>query len=149
MANSILKKDINRLKNSISEEISFQDLNYDLSAEGILRRGFVPYYGDAITVNYIMWLRSMPGDFIRQPNFGGFFRAMLNRYPFRPESEKLIEDELRSETETNFPRIELLVVEVKCNYAERAWYVKIAIRDKNSGLVGGAINADLTFSAGS
>lgn len=144
MASSILLKNIDRLRKSLDTDVNYVDINYNLTERDITRRGLVPTYGDAEVVAYILWLRSMPGDYIRQPTYGGFFRAQLNRYPFSPASEEAIATDLKDETAQYFPFIELLKVEVKCLYEKRTWAVTVAVRDKETGFVGSG-NIDFNY----
>ena len=144
MASSILLKNIDRLRKSLDTDVNYVDINYNLTEKDITRRGLAPTYGDAEVVAYILWLRSMPGDYIRRPEYGGFFRAQLNRYPFSPASEEAIAMDLREETAENFPFIELLKVEVKCLYEKRTWAVTVAVRDKETGFVGSG-NIDFNY----
>ena len=141
MASSILLKNIDRLRKSLDTDVNYVDINYNLTERDITRRGLTPSYGDAEVVAYILWLRSMPGDYIRRPEYGGFFRSQLNRYPFSPSSEEAIAEDQKEQTAQNFPFIELLKVEVKCLYEKRTWAVTVAVRDKETGFVGtGNIN---------
>jgi hypothetical protein len=138
MASSILLRNKEKLRKSISDKINYIDLDFELNG----RRGVSSYYGDAITVSYVVWLKSMPGDYIRNPTKGGFFRNQLNRYTFSPTSEESIASDLKAETNALFKDIELINVEVKCLYASRTWSVKVAIMDKNTGMFGAT---DLKF----
>lgn len=133
MAGSILLKNHNRgIKESLKDYINYTDLDFDLHG----RRGISVAYGDALIVNYIIWLRSMPGDFIRNPERGGFFRNQLNRYEFSPNSESQIAADLIAESESLFPALQILNAEVKCVFKERKWQVKVTVYDKIAGLVG-------------
>lgn len=143
MAESILLKNHNRgIKESLKDYINYTDLDFDLHG----RRGVSVVYGDALIVNYIIWLRSMPGDFIRNPERGGFFRNQLNRYTFSPESEQQIANDLKAESESLFPALQILDVNVKCVYAERKWQVKVTVYDKIAGLVGSTSESFSTVS---
>jgi phage baseplate assembly protein W len=144
MASSILLKNIDRLRKSLDTDVNYVDINYNLTERDIVRRGLVPTYGDAEVVAYILWLRSMPGDYIRRPEYGGFFRSQLNRYPFSPASEESIAADLKDETAQYFPFIDLLKVEVKCLYEKRTWAVTVAVRDKETGFVGSG-NIDFNY----
>lgn len=133
MAGSILLKNHNKgVEEHLKDYVNYTDLDFDLHG----RRGVSVAYGDALIVNYIIWLRSMPGDFIRDPGRGGFFRNQLNRYPFSPESEPTIAADLKAETERLFPALQVVDVQVKCVYGERKWQVKVAVYDKIAGLMG-------------
>lgn len=132
MAGSIILNNIKKLKSSLKDEINYTDLDFDLNG----RRGISVYYGDAMVVAYIVWLRSMPGDYIRNPTKGGFFRNQLNRYTFSPDSAAQIQDDLKSESEQLFPDIEILDVKAECVYGDRKWKVKVSIVDKNTGIFG-------------
>ena len=132
MAGSIILSNIKKLRDSLQDRINYTDLDFDLNG----RRGISVYYGDAMVVAYILWLKSMPGDYIRNPTKGGFFRNQLNRYPFSPDSASQIEDDLKAETAKIFPDIEVLEVKAECVYGDRKWKVKVSILDKNTGILG-------------
>ena len=132
MAGSIILSNIKKLRDSLQDQINYTDLDFDLKG----RRGISVYYGDAMVVAYILWLKSMPGDYIRNPTKGGFFRNQLNRYPFSPDSASQIEDDLKAETAKIFPDIEVLEVKAECVYGDRKWKVKVSILDKNTGILG-------------
>lgn len=132
MAGSIILSNIKKLRDSLQDQINYTDLDFDLNG----RRGISVYYGDAMVVAYILWLKSMPGDYIRNPTKGGFFRNQLNRYPFSPDSASQIEDDLKAETAKIFPDIEVLEVKAECVYGDRKWKVKVSILDKNTGILG-------------
>lgn len=132
MAGSIILNNIKKLRDTLQDQINYTDLDFELKG----RRGISVYYGDAMVVAYILWLRSMPGDYIRNPTKGGFFRNQLNRYPFSPDSASKIEDDLKAETNQLFPDIEIIDIKAECVYGDRKWKIKVSIVDKNTGILG-------------
>src|SRR5574344_2166721 len=132
MAGSLILRNAKKLQQTISNEINYTDLDFDLNG----KRGVTVYYGDALIVSYILWLRSMPGDYIREPDVGGFFRNQLNRYKFDSSSESQIVEDLKTESKSEFPDIN-----VKCVFSERKWQVKVSVLDNNTGIIGSTVSS--------
>ena len=112
MANSIIARNIKQLEKSLQKNIDYLDLDY---------RGVDPNVGDieitkgSVVLNaYKMWLQSRSTSYIREAGYGGFFTEAIHQYEFSPESEPIIENDLRAATQEEWPDIELMEVEVKC-----------------------------------
>lgn len=112
-------------------------------------------YSEALFNQYKFWCRSSAFDYIRQPNYAGFFDGWLRSYPMNEDGEKAVAADLIAKTNLAFgDELELLNVEVKCDRNKRYWTVKVTPRDTKSSLVGkskdgsnliGAIGVDSGF----
>jgi len=132
MANSILLNDLTLLKKSLKKQISIGDIGYycyDADKDTVLEGS------GAILNEYKIWLQSGSLDFHRNPGFGGFTEGNMNRYKFSDDSIPTIKSDLIQLTAEKFPNIELLSVEVKRNTSDMSWRLKVAVRDKITGLI--------------
>ena len=134
MAGSILLRDIPELNERLQENINYVDLNYT----GVKTDKFGKKYiriekGVPILNAYKLWLRSGKHDYLRRPNYGGFFADNLNRYKF--SSEEIIKNDLIRTSQELFPDVYIVSCEVKCYFAARKWAVKVIVADKNTGLI--------------
>lgn len=131
MINSVMLKNIQSLRSSINENISYTDLNF---------RGIV---NDSVTVSdaaclrdqFRIWLMSDENDFHRQPEKGGFLAKNVVKKPFIDSNCPIIEALLVSEAEQKFPNIKIVDVSVKCNHSTNQWNIQVSILDKKTGLV--------------
>lgn len=97
----------------------------------------VDTYSLALFNDYKFWCRSSAYDYIRRPNFGGFFDGWLRAYSMDAAGEKKVEDDLREKTNEAFgENLELLNVEAKCDRNQRYWTVKVTPYDKLSSIAG-------------
>lgn len=137
MAGSILLRDIVDLNSRLQENINYVDLNY--SGPKVDKRtgkkSIKIEKATPILNAYKMWLQSGEHDYIRRPNYGGFFARNLNNYNFSPDSEKQIEEDLITLSHELFPDINIISCKVTCYLTLKKWGVKIIVADKNTGLV--------------
>lgn len=135
--NSILLKNYNKLKESLKETVNAVDLDYRANREDSEGNLIVPVIRGASPMlnEYKLWLQSSKTDYIRNYEYGGFFNLNLNEYPFSPDSEERIAQDLRDKTAELFPNIYLMDVQVKCMSPERYWRVKVVVADKETGMI--------------
>lgn len=132
MVNSVLLKNINSLRSSLKENISYIDLNY----KGIDENGSVTVNDEkAVGDRFRIWLQSGSNDYHRNPNFGGFLEKNVVKRPFSEENCKAIEAELKAEANERFPEIKIVDVSVTCDYSRRRWGVKVSVMDSKTGLL--------------
>jgi hypothetical protein len=133
---SILKKSLKDLKKTMGDTINFVDVDYEVIPDHKTTRSTIMKDERAIANAYRLWLQSGKFDYIRNPNFGGFFDNQLNdRFPFSPDSEEDVKIALINETKEKWPDLILINTEVKCNFAQRNWWIRTTIADRNTGLV--------------
>ena len=136
MAGSILLRDIGELNERLQENINYVDLNYSGVKEDQNGKKYITINKGTPVLNaYKLWLLSGPHDYIRRANYGGFFADNLNRYPFSPDSEETIQNDLVAATRELFPTIAVLSCQVKCYPAQKKWAVKVMVADANTGLI--------------
>lgn len=129
----VIKRNIKSLQSNLQANLHYRDLNYKGPKD---KTKFVCRDGEAIINAYKLWLISDRGDYCRQPTKGGFLRDNLNRYEFKDSSIPSIEAELRSLSAETFPYIELLRITIKRDVPKRCWILRVAVRDKITGLIG-------------
>jgi len=133
MESSVILRNLNQLEKSLQKNIDYQDLNYEgvdaSSPDNIeLRKG-------SPVLNALkMWLQSRSTSYIRNADYGGFLTETIHEYPFNADSEPLIKSELIKQAAAEFPQAEIIQCEVKCMAPKPYWYVKVAVRDKITGL---------------
>jgi hypothetical protein len=135
MSNIIIKRNIKSLRSSLAANLNYIDFNYKGPVDGDASK-FVLHNGNAIINAYRMWLISDKNDYCRRPGFGGFLENNLNRYPFTPDSEEAINDELKSKTAEAFQYIKIIDSSVKCDVNHKAWIIKVKVQDTITGLIG-------------
>jgi hypothetical protein len=141
MTKEVIEKQIKAINDSFKEDLNYIDLNYKAVEPTEKGRGVTLNGGDAIINQLKIWLQSGRYDYIRKPDYAGFFDNQLNdRYPFTPESEESIRGDLVSTVELMFPQIEVLACDVTCNFNARKWEVRLAVRDKITGIIGKIVN---------
>lgn len=129
--NSILLQNKRQVKKDLDKNINYVDLRYS----GPDSDGQIKLTGGSPVLNrYKIWLQSGKNSYLRRPNFGGFFSYNLNNYPFTPESEKLIEEDLIEETKSIFPSLLVISCKVTCDLPARKWNVELCVADRNTGL---------------
>jgi hypothetical protein len=134
--NSILRNSLKDLKKTMGDTINFVDIDYDVIPDHKTTRSTIMRDERAITNAYRLWLQSKKWDYIRKPNFGGFFDNNLNdRFVFSPDSEEDVKKALIEETRMRWPDLQVIDCNVKCLFSKRAWHVQVIIRDKNTGLI--------------
>jgi hypothetical protein len=137
MTKEAIEKQIKTINDSFKKDLNYLDLNYKAVEPEEKNRGITLGGGDVIINQLKIWLQSKRYDYIRKPDYAGFFDNQLNdRYPFSPDSEEAIQGDLVSTIETMFPQAEILACEVTCNYNARKWEVGLAVRDRITGVIG-------------
>lgn len=133
MANSIIARNIKQLEKSLKKNIDYLDLDYRGVDKDV---GDIELTRGSVVLNaYKLWLQSRSTSYIREAGFGGFFTENIHKYEFVPESEPIIERDLRAVTQEEWPDIELMDVEVKCMAPKKFWKVRVAVRDKITNLL--------------
>jgi hypothetical protein len=143
MVKSLLINNMEELNKKLNTPINYLDIDYNAispdpgTTQGKTKTRTRILHNDYAILNaYRMWLQSRRYDYIRAPNFGGMFDSALNdKFPFKTESEGIVADYIKSETETHWPQITVLNIEVKAELAKKNWLIKILAQDKQSGLV--------------
>jgi hypothetical protein len=138
---SLLIKNIKDLSQKMGETISYIDLDYDLKRPAsdpwtTHTRSLVCKNDYAILNAYRLWLQSKHYDYLRNPEFGGFFENNLNdKFAFTPDNEQAVAQALVNESAAKWPDIVILECKVTCNYKDREWIVHIIAQDKGTLLV--------------
>ena len=133
MANSIIARNIKQLEKSLKKNIDYLDLDYRGVDKDV---GDIELTRGSVVLNaYKLWLQSRSTSYIREAGFGGFFTENIHKYDFVPESEPIIERDLRAVTQEEWPDIELMEVEVKCMAPKKYWKVRVAVRDRITNLL--------------
>jgi hypothetical protein len=156
MTNSILVQ-AKKFDNAVDDYMKYVDIDYEVcnprktassSPWTTSTRTTIMRNERAIANAFRIWLQSSKNDYIRNPGFGGFFDNNMNdRFPFDPSSEQGIEQALIAASALRWPDIEILDVEVKCVKERRSWKVRVAIMDKNSGMIAPVEDVDTEISA--
>jgi hypothetical protein len=126
--NAIVDRNIRSLQSELKANLNYFDISY--------KDGKSIYDGSVVLNRYKMWLQGSNIDYIRRYAYAGFLEGNLNRYPFSPESEPLIEQELRERTAESFEFIELMDVQVRCVFERRWWTIRVTVKDLLTGLIG-------------
>jgi hypothetical protein len=140
---SLLIKNINDLSKKMDNTISYIDLDFELKRPEndpwtTHTRSMVCKNDYAILNAYRLWLQSKHYDYIRNPDFGGFFENNLNdKFAFTPENEGAVAQALINESNAKWPDIIVLGVDVKCDLKNRAWIVNVTCQDKGTNMVFG------------
>jgi hypothetical protein len=141
MVKSLLVKNIKDLSQKMGDTISYVDIDYEVkrptnNAWTTHTRSMVCKNDYAILNAYRMWLQSKHYDYLRNPNFGGFFENNLNdKVAFSPENEGVVAELLVNESKAKWPDITVLDVKVTCNMKDREWIVQVVAQDKGSSLI--------------
>jgi hypothetical protein len=148
MTKAAIEKQIKAINDSFKKDLNYLDLNYKVVEPEEKGRGITLGGGDVIINQLKIWLQSGRYDYIRKPDYAGFFDNQLNdRYPFSPDSEEAIKGDLVSTVETMFPQIEVLACDVNCDFNARKWKVRLAVKDRITGVIG-AIKYPILCGAG-
>jgi len=132
MSKSNIERNIKQIQQTLKSNLNYIDINY----KGVDKYGFILQGGSAVINQYKIWLQSSGTDYHRQPGKAGFFDGQLNRYKFSPESEESIKTDLINETTTQFPNLEVIGLDIICMMKERKWSIKVAVKDKITGIIG-------------
>jgi hypothetical protein len=138
---SLLVRDFKDLSQKLGDAIKYVDIDYEVKRDPsdpwtTHTRSMICRNDYAILNAYRMWLQSKHYDYIRNPDFGGFFENNLNdRFPFKPESELAVAQALVAETNQKWPDIELISVTATCNMSTRGWEVHVIAKDKGTNMV--------------
>ncbi len=141
---SIIKRNLQNLQSSLKANLTYIDIDFRGPKDP---KDFIKHDGDALVNAYKIWLMSDMNEYCRRPGVGGFLRDNLNRYTFSPSSEQKIKDDLIAESSIVFPLIEIIKLEVTCVINKKYWLIKIAIRDKLTGLIGDLYTSGLVIDA--
>lgn len=133
--NTLLKK-TEKLLEEPQGTINFVDIDYKLVEDPddpytTSTRKMVEHNFEAILNPYRMWLQSKRDDYIRKPNWGGFFQFALNdKVQFKTENEDVVREMIISESNSKFPDLNIVGCTVKAVIADRNWDVEIVVQDK-------------------
>lgn len=133
--NTLLKK-TEKLLEEPQGTINFVDIDYKLVEDPddpytTSTRKMVEHNFEAILNPYRMWLQSKRDDYIRKPNWGGFFQFALNdKVQFKTENEDIVREMIISESNSKFPDLNIVGCTVKAVIADRNWDVEIVVQDK-------------------
>jgi hypothetical protein len=132
---SILATEVKAMSRALGDSVKYVDVDWEVIPSNS-KYPSVCRDERAILNAYKIWLQSGAFDYIRNPNFGGFFDNALNdRFQFSPDNEEAVASALAAETATKWPDINLVVVKVKCIYNDRRWEVRVVVQDKKSGAI--------------
>jgi len=139
---SILKKSLPKLQTIMEDVIHYVDVDYEVtnpktgpgtSPWTTRTRSTIMKNERAIANAYRLWLQGGKFDYVRRPNFAGFFDNQLNdRFEFDPSNEGGVAQALREESAAKWPDIQIVDVEVKCRFELRDWWVRVTIADRNT-----------------
>jgi len=138
---SLLGRNIKELTNTMADAISYVDIDYDVRRPENNKwttktRSLICYNDYAVLNAYRLWLQSRRYDYIRAPNFGGFFDNNLNdKVSFSPDNEATVSQLIINESAEKWPDIVVLDCQVTCKYAERNWHIKIIAQDKKTKMI--------------
>lgn len=139
MASSILLRKINQLEKSVKQNIDYVDLDY----RGVYTNevtgnteNIIIHQGMPLINSYKIWLQSKSNDFIRKPGYAGWLTEIIHTYPFNPESESVIEQDLAEVSHNLFPGLNILKLKVKCMAPKPEWQVNVIVQDSTTNLVG-------------
>lgn len=133
MASSVISRNLKQLEKSLQKNIDYVDLDYRGVDDDV--KSIELTKGSPVLNAYKMWLQSRSTSYIRNAGFGGFLTETIHQYPFTPDSEGEILQELKSLTTEQWPNITLLDAEVKCMTPQKYWKVRVAVQDKITNLV--------------
>lgn len=132
MLTSGIIKQIESLRNSIKETISYWDVNY----AGLNKKDTINVSDlDCVVQAYKIWLMSDVNDYHRNPGKGGFLVKNVIKAPLTATNAEVIKAKLITETKSAFPTINLLKCEVTANINRRRWEIRVAIQDTRTGLI--------------
>lgn len=146
MASSVITRNIIELSKNLQKNINFVDLSYKGMATDINGEKHATITGGTPILNqYKMWLQSKRMDYIRSPQYGGFFANNLNEYEFSPSSIPAIKSDIIKISKELFPTLEILDCQIECVVSQRKWKVKIVVGDSSTGLIGVDYDKDSTI----
>lgn len=133
MSSSVIMRNLKQLNKSLQKNIDYLDLDYrgvdkDVPSIELTK-------GSPLLNAYKMWLQSRSTSYVRNAGYGGFLTETIHQYPFTPDSENAIVEDLKSLTNQEWPNINLLECEVKCMAPKKYWKVRVAVQDKITDLV--------------
>ena len=132
MVNSVMLQNIEALKSSLKENISYVDVRYnDIDENGSI----TVENGTAVINRFKIWLQSGSFDYHRNPELGGFMEKFVFKKPLTEDSCRQIEANLKAETYKYFPEITLTNVSVNCNLARRRWEIRVSVLDNKTGIL--------------
>lgn len=133
--NSLLKK-TSKLLEKPQGNINLIDIDYKLLEDPddpytTSTRSMVETNYNALLNTYRLWLQSKPGDYIRNPSFGGMFAFALNdRVQFTEDNVATVKNLVITESNAAFPDLSIVDCQVKRIVDERCWDITIAVQDK-------------------
>mgnify|MGYP003563291916 CR=1 FL=1 len=129
---SIISRNIDQLGKKFIDNVRYEDIDY---------RGFVPDNGDpTLEAGYVLvndlklWLQSTRGDYYRRWGFGGPLDD-LRDYSLTEQGASDLRASLLQGISTHFKTIEVQVLEVHPNVAQRLWRISMIVKDTISGLL--------------
>lgn len=137
---SMIQRNLKRLEKTLKKNITYIDLNYKGAVQQennatALAEPVELTAGSPVLNAYKMWLQSRSTSYIRNAGFGGYITENIFMYPFTPEYESTIANDIASLTADYWPNIELLSIDVKCMAPKKYWEIKVSVRDKITNLV--------------
>lgn len=128
------------LSNNISEGVFIADLSFETGDDEDPKQ---LTYSKAVMNAYRFWLLSGKWDYVRQPEYAGFFDRWCNEYPMTSAGEASLVSALISKTSEAFgDMIQLNDVSAKADVVSRRWSVNVEPIDVATGLVGKSDNPD-------
>ena len=111
MINSVMLQNIEALKSSLKENISYIDVRYnDIDEYGSI----TVENGTAVINRFKIWLQSGSTDYHRNPELGGFMEKYVVKKPLTEDSCRQIEANLKAESFKYFPEITITDIKVNC-----------------------------------
>lgn len=139
MINSVMLQNIEALKSSLKENISYIDVRYnDIDEYGSI----TVENGTAVINRFKIWLQSGSTDYHRNPELGGFMEKYVVKKPLTEDSCRQIEANLKAESFKYFPEITITDINVNCNLVKRRWEIRVSVLDNKTGILDESMFSD-------
>lgn len=139
MISSVMLQNIEALKSSLKENVSYIDVRYnDIDEYGSI----TVENGTAVINRFKIWLQSSSTDYHRNPELGGFMEKYVVKKPLTEDSCRQIEANLKAEAFKYFPEITITDINVSCNLVKRRWEIRVSVLDNKTGILDESMFSD-------
>lgn len=122
--NSILLDDIDQLKNSVKNVMSYQDINYN----GLDSNDSVTVENENCLLQKMkIWLQSDINDYHRNPEMGGVVIDNARKMRLTQENAENLRALIQNEAIRLFSDISISEISVVPNIRNRRWEIKVAV----------------------
>ena len=130
---SIISQSLKNLTTQFKASTNYIDLRY---APPTNTSETLEVSGGAVFVNDLeLWLQSGEADYMGR-DFGGWLDKNIRNYPLTLSGGQQLGSALASAIETAFPTLQLMLLEVTPDVANRGWKILVVVQDTITGFLG-------------